>query len=219
MSRLTRRAPACVRPCVRSARRSPGLPLRQISRQSVALDPTVDLRLDVADFTTLLAACESHPHRRLDACPACIDRLTQAEALYRDGFLAGFALPNCDAFTAWQTAHQDRLRGQLLALLSHLAAYRLRHQEYDRAISHLQRGLAVAPWQEESHRQLTRALALAGRRSEALNQYEICGRILGEESAVPPAAETTALRDRIAAGMLEPDALETANPYAVSCLR
>ena len=171
------------------------------------------MRVDALAFTDLLDACHDHAHRRLDACPACIARLEEAAALYQGDFLAGFSLPDSEAFTTWQAGHQEALRGRMLAALAALAAYRMRRQEYGQAIGHLQRAVALAPWQEESHRQLMRALALDGQRTAALTQFETCRRLLAEELEIDPAPETMALRDRIEAGLLEREVMEASNPY------
>ena len=48
-----------------------------------------------------------------------------------------------------------------------------------------------------------RLLALSGRRSEALAQYETCRRVLAEELDVTPAVETTRLYERIRDGELD----------------
>ena len=116
-------------------------------------------------------------------------------------------------FQAWQMAQQEAMRGQVLAALTDLAAFHARRQEYSQAIGHLQRALELAPWQEETHRQLMRVLALDGQRSAALAQYESCVRLLAETLDVLPAPETIALRQRIEAGLLEPEMMAASNPY------
>lgn len=185
----------------------------RIDRTSVGLDPATDLWLDVTAFSALMAACHAHSHRQLDGCPDCILRLEEAVALYRGDFLAGFSLPDSETFSLWQMAKLEDWRGQALAALTAVAAFRARRQEYGQAIGHLRRALELAPWQEESHRQLMRALALDDQHSAALTQYEICMRILAESLDVTPAPETSALRQRIEAGLLQPEVMEAGNPY------
>ncbi|MEZ4656200.1 MAG: bacterial transcriptional activator domain-containing protein [Caldilineaceae bacterium] len=53
------------------------------------------------------------------------------------------------------------------------------------------------PWREEAHRDVMLMLALTGQRSAAMAQYEKCSRILAEDLAANPSAETTALYYRI----------------------
>ena len=105
--------------------------------------------------------------------PSVHSRLEQAIALYRDDFLAGFTLPDSDGFTTWQMAQRQILSTQMLTILTHVAAFRERRQEFNQAISHLRHALAILPEQEEIHRQLMRVLALDGQRSAALDQSDM----------------------------------------------
>jgi hypothetical protein len=57
--------------------------------------------------------------------------------------------------------------------------------------------VALDPWREETHRQLMRLYVLNGERSAALSQYESCRRLLQQELAVEPGAETTTLYEQI----------------------
>jgi predicted ATPase len=59
---------------------------------------------------------------------------------------------------------------------------------------------------ETIHRQLMCALALAGRRHEALRQYQTCVDALAAELDVPPEPETTELYKQILNGQLKPPA-------------
>ena len=53
------------------------------------------------------------------------------------------------------------------------------------------------PWNEEAHREVMELLALNCRRSEALDQFEICKKALRDKLNVEPSAETLALYERI----------------------
>ena len=100
-----------------------------------------------------------------------------------------------------------------LNALTDVSAFYARRRSYPEAIHYLQRALELAPWQEECHRQLMRVLALDGQRSAALAQYDSCVGLLAETLDMAPTTETTALRDRIEAGLLEPEVMEASNPY------
>jgi predicted ATPase len=65
------------------------------------------------------------------------------------------------------------------------------------ALDHAQQLLRQMPWNEEAHREVMELLALNGRRSEALKQFEICKQTLRDELGVDPSAETLALYERI----------------------
>jgi predicted ATPase/transcriptional regulator with XRE-family HTH domain len=65
------------------------------------------------------------------------------------------------------------------------------------ALVHAQQLLKQMSWNEEAHREVMELLALNGRRSEALKQFEVCKQILRDELGVEPSAETLALYERI----------------------
>src|SRR5215470_14566656 len=46
-------------------------PYLHIRREALQFNIASDHTLDVATFTTLLDACDTHPHHRIDMCPAC----------------------------------------------------------------------------------------------------------------------------------------------------
>jgi DNA-binding SARP family transcriptional activator len=95
----------------------------------------------------------------------------------------------------------DPLYLRTLDALHTLAVYYEKQGIYDRAQRYASRQLALQPWREEAHRQLMRALALAGDRSAALAHYKTCCRLLADELSVEPAPETTALYERIRDGI------------------
>ena len=183
------------------------------SRQTIELKPASDYWLDVGTFQALYQASQAHPHRSLDACPACIEHLGQAVALYRGDFLAGLSLPNSDSFEEWRLFKQEALHDQVLEALTHLAAYYERRRDYGAAAGHLRHQIELEPWQEAAHRQLMRVLALKGDRSAALQQYETCHSTLVEELGIEPDGETRSLYERIAVGDLDQALIEAQNPY------
>src|SRR5258708_3791127 len=80
----------------------------KVTRTAVALAPS-RVRVDVTDFEMLSARPGADP-------------LNRAVRLYRDDFLAGFALRGCPEFDDWQTATADRLRQELAGALERLVA-------------------------------------------------------------------------------------------------
>ena len=80
------------------------------------------------------------------------------------------------------------------------AAYYAAHGEYQPALEHTYRQLELEPWSEELHRQAMWLLTVTGRRGSALAQYQTCKQVLKKELDIEPAAETTALFERIRAG-------------------
>ena len=78
---------------VTAAAAGPGL---RVTRAAVALDPG-RVQVDVTDFEAAAAGPDA-------------GSLDRAARLYRDDFLAGFALRDCPEFDDWQAATADRLR-------------------------------------------------------------------------------------------------------------
>jgi DNA-binding SARP family transcriptional activator len=115
----------------------------------------------------------------------------------------GDLLPD-DRYAEWALGPRERLRrGQREARLT-LAAHARDAHEYSRAISLLTPLLAQDPADELVHRELMQIYALAGRRHEALRQYQACVDALAAELDVPPDSETTALYTCIIHGEITP---------------
>ncbi len=168
-----------------------------ITRETVQLNPSAPLLIDVALF-------EEHLKAGRD-----VDVVTRAQALhaavqlYHGDFLAGFFVRDAPDFEEWMLAQRARYRELALFALHSLTDHHLHRAEYGRAIDGATRLLALDPWREEAHRQLMRALAHSGQRTAALSQYGVCRRLLDKELGVEPSAETTALYERIRAAGAE----------------
>ena len=158
--------------------------------------------IDVVTFTGLIAACQTHAHRRLETCRSCAQRLQQAVELYRGDFLAQFIQSGSEAFEEWALIQRERLHRDVLDALYALGEHHYRRSEYDRVRQYATRQLELDPWREEAHRQLMQALTLSGQRSAALAQFEKCRRMLAKELGAEPARETTALFEQIQVGDL-----------------
>lgn len=174
-------------------------PLLDIDWHTVTLH-TEEVWVDTAVCTTLLAACESHPHDALARCTHCLDRLTEAASLYRGDFLAGLQVADAPAFDEWRLLEQEKWYQQTLAVLHSLTVAYAGSGRYAQMEQYARQQLALAPWREEAHRQLMQALLGNGRRNEALAQYEHCRRLLATELGVEPTAETVTLYEKIKQG-------------------
>ena len=71
--------------------------------------------------------------------------------------------------------------------------YHVSQDEMETAIRYYQAILTRDPYREEVHRQLMDAYARAGRRAEAVQQYQECCRILRQDLEVGPSPETEVL--------------------------
>jgi DNA-binding SARP family transcriptional activator len=170
-------------------------PFLLITREAIQFNSASDTCLDVAMFTGLIAADTSGS--------LAIDRLRQAVALYRGSFLEGFSLSDSPAFEEWILLKREQIAWQMSQALHRLATYGEQCGQYEQAQAYARRQLELEPWDEETHRQLMRLLALSGQRSTALAQYATCRRLLAQELGVEPARETTALYESIRDGTLE----------------
>jgi predicted ATPase/DNA-binding SARP family transcriptional activator len=179
-------------------------PYLTITWQTVAFNQDSAYWLDVAEFEAGAATKED------------IGCLQTAVALYQGDFLDGFTLPDAPQFEEWVLAQRARLREMALSALHTLITHFAAQAEYEAAIAYTRQLLAIEPWREEGHRELMCLLALAGQRSAALVQYELCRRILAEELDVEPAPATVNLYDQIRHDRLgKPDPTSSDGPTMV----
>lgn len=172
-------------------------PFLLATRQSIQLDETQDVWLDVAEFSRRVAG----DHGRSPT----IHELEEAVALYTGPFLAGFSLPDSTPFEEWMRLTAEALQRQAAAALQQLARHYEGQGDFAAGLPHARRLLAIDPYAEAAHRQLMRLLALSGQRSEALAQYDACRQLLADELGVEPAKETQTLAAQIRAGKLTPE--------------
>jgi predicted ATPase/DNA-binding SARP family transcriptional activator len=175
-------------------------PALTADRQAIQFNAASDHWLDVAAFAAALNACEQHPHRRLDLCEPCIERLHRAMDLYRGSFLEGFSLGDSPSFDEWTLLQQERFHRQVVDALCRLARCHELRGDGKRALRCVRRHVQLEPWREDAHRQVMRLLAAAGQRNAALAQYQNCRQILEAELGVEPEEGTTALYHSIRDG-------------------
>ena len=172
----------------------------QITRQSVATDGDVSLRLDYQDFQSKLRGVSFAPSDPAILGDSDIARLTEAVNLYRGDFLDGFYVHGAPAFEEWVLAERERLRFKMLQSLHRLVIHYTARDKYDLAIEYSRRLLALEPWHEEVCRQLILLLALVGQSGAAVRQYSEFRRILADELGIEPSPETRDLYLQIRAG-------------------
>jgi DNA-binding SARP family transcriptional activator/predicted ATPase len=156
-------------------------------------------RVDLAIFRSGAAGCPEHrPAPTLD-CPACRQGAAAAAGAYQGPFLAGLSLDGASIFDEWLVVERERLQRAALTLLNDLAAWHRRQGRLDPAVAYARRAVELDPLWEPAQRQLMHALWLAGRRAEALAQYDACRRLLWDELGVGPDEQTHKLQRRILA--------------------
>jgi predicted ATPase/DNA-binding SARP family transcriptional activator len=168
-------------------------------RLTLRFNPLSDHELDVARFSTLIAACRLHPHPDPHDCAECAARLTQALELVRGEFMEEFSLGDCEQFDDWLLIQREQFRVQVTSALEQLAEFHERAGQLPEAERAIRRLLEYEPLRESAYRQLMRVLARADRRNVALDVYETCRRMLATELGLAPAVETVTLAEQIRA--------------------
>src|SRR5215210_7610741 len=163
-----------------------------------------EIWVDVDRFRGLLAECRTHGHPEGEVCPGCLPPLSEAVGLYRDDFLAGFALRDSAAFDDWQFFQGEELRRELAGALERFSRGCGANEEWEQAIRHARRWMALDPLHEPAHRWLMQLYAWAGQRAAALRQYRECVRVLDGELGVSPLEETTRIYEAIKENSLPP---------------
>lgn len=116
--------------------------------------------------------------------------------------LAGFSMGDSPAFEEWLLLKREFYGLRLSELLCTLACYHEKRFAYVPALVHARRWVELNPWHEEAHQQVMRLLALQGKRSHAIAQFDLCRRVLREELDVEPGEATMELAERIRRGEL-----------------
>ena len=169
-------ARASLRQALAELRRALGepSPLRA-EHDTVSLDPAM-ITLDAVEFERLTKA----------------GRFEEAAALYRGPLLDEHGVRD-DAFEEWLEVERGRLHDLAVDALERLAA----SQSGDVAMKTAQRLLQLDPAREETHRLLMRLYMAAGRRAQALRQYQQCCDALQRELQAQPDIETERLYRQI----------------------
>jgi DNA-binding SARP family transcriptional activator/Tfp pilus assembly protein PilF len=169
----------------------------EVERESVTLKCAADWWLDVEHFHNLLTECRTHDHAADQVCGDCLAPLTQAADLYRDDFMAGYSLSDSAAFDDWQLYQSESLRRELASALEKLVCGHSARGEFEPAIAHARRWLALNPLHEPAQRCLMNLYAQVGQRAEALRQYQECAQMLRQELGITPQEETARLYQAI----------------------
>ncbi len=193
-------ARASLRRTLYAVNKTIGEAILAITPESVSLDPRADLWLDVDAFSAHIRDCVSPATPNGELSPECLSRLTQASLLYTDDFLAGFTLPDSPAFDEWQFFQAEEFRRNLAQALVLLVQAHQMRGEFDQAIQHARRWLALDPMHEPAHRQLMQLYAWSDQQAAALRQYQLCVKTLQEELGAAPQPETTELYESIRLG-------------------
>ena len=156
-------------------------PLLRLKQGMLSLAPSV-----TCDAAILALHCRSER----------VSELEHVEPLYRGRLLAGLS-PVAPGFDAWLDAQRDALDKAVLAALDRLVGMMAAIGDHARAVTVAERMVSIDPLREDLHRRLIIAYLDAGRRGDALRQYETCCQTMRRELDVPVSAETRLLFQRL----------------------
>ena len=126
-------------------------------------------------------------------------RSAEALELYRGDLLPGFFAEGGGGFEEWLERERARLRGRAAKAARSLAEARERERNFTVAVSIARRAVELSDIDERVVRGLLELLDRLGDRAGAIHAYEAFSRRLAQELDAEPAAETTALIQRIRA--------------------
>ena len=176
-------------------------------RQTVQINPDYPLRVDVHDF---LAFSEKGQQQ------SDVILLRQAVDLVQGDFLSNFYLADSNTFESWAEMQRERLRRLALDTMSDLTAVSLAQHNFTLAERTARRQIEMDDLREDAHRQLMTALALNGRRHEALSQYDTLHKLLWDELGVAPEPATQSLLSQIESGDLVAQPIAQAKPILLA---
>lgn len=163
-------------------------PVLLIETDWIQLNREADFCLDVAIFEAAYTRARGVAGRQLDAESAEV--LQQAVQLYTSDLLENW-------YQDWCLFERERLKNAYLIMLDKLLDYCKWNCQYEQGLQYSERVLQIDNAREHTHYQLMELLYLAGKRTDALRQYEHCITALREELDVNPSERTTKLYDQI----------------------
>lgn len=168
----------------------------EATRETVRINPDLEVKVDVTQLLENLEAERQHDHGD-QLCQQCLAWLSEAADLYQGEFLEGFVLENNILYNDWVRLQREWIHLRILDGLERLTQYHLRRGQTELAqkYSHLQ--IEIEPWKESAHRQMMRSMACTEDYNAALAQFETCERILSEELGIEPSEKTVRLYEDI----------------------
>jgi len=142
---------------------------------------------DVDEFESSLAAAG-----RARPASAGLPDLRRAVAAYGGDFLAGMSTAE------WAHVRRDELRRRFETALLATGRLHMAAGKYQAAVTVFRRAVEHEPLNESAHRDLMTCWDALGETARAVRHYAELTVLLKEQVGVPPAAETTALAERLA---------------------
>ena len=143
---------------------------------------------DVDTFESSLAAAG-----RVRPASAGLTDLRRAVAAYGGDFLAGMTAGE------WASVRRDELRRRYETALLATGRLHAAAGNHQSAVTAFRRAVEHEPLNESAHRELMTSWAALGETARAVRHYTELTALLRDQVGVPPAAETTALYERLTA--------------------
>lgn len=162
--------------------------LLTVDQEWIGINPEADLWVDVFEFERAYeSSIDSHSPRLTDA-----QRLTLRDAvnLYRGELLAGW-------YSDWCLSHQQFYRSIYLAMLEKLMRDSEAVGDWEEGLFYGSKLLREDRANEPAHVAMMRLYCMAGNRTAALRQFDMCAEALREEVDVEPDVTARGLHERI----------------------
>lgn len=162
--------------------------LLDVENDRMGINSYTEYWLDIAVFEEAYAVVENKPGR--DLSPEQAEQLRLAVQLYSGNLLEGW-------YQDWCILERDRLQNIYLAMLDKLLAYSATQYAYGTGLTYGAEILRYDRAREQTHRQLMWLYCMAGNRTAALRQFDLCAAALHEELGVEPSPGTINLYQQI----------------------
>ena len=164
-------------------------PVLEVHPQWVQVLQPPPFWLDVAEFEETYASIQGKPSREFSLDE--YQRVQHAIRLYQGDLLEGW-------FQDWCMYERERFKEMYLGMVDKLMGFCEHHQTYEQGLEFGKTILTHDRAREHTHRRMMTLYYLAGNRSAALQQFEVCKTALHDELGVEPGHRTLALFTQIA---------------------
>ncbi|MGA7306765.1 MAG: bacterial transcriptional activator domain-containing protein [Rhodothermales bacterium] len=173
------------------------LTILEADARTITVNPAISVSTDVEEFESAFDEVRDVDGALLTKEQA--SNLRRALDMYSGPFLGGW-------FSDWCLVQRERSQHMVLLVLDKLMAYAASQGEYESGIFYGERILQFDRAREVTHRNLMMLFYLAGDRSSAVRQYQLCESILKEELDISPSERTRTVLESIRNETLEKDA-------------
>lgn len=162
--------------------------------RSISLNPAISISTDIEEFESAYEEVRDLDGALLSEQQA--SNLRRAMELYTGPFLGGW-------FSDWCLVQRERSQHMALLILDKLMNNAANKGEYEAGILYGERILRFDRAREVTHRNLMILFYLAGDRSSAVRQYQLCEAVLKEELDISPSERTRTVLESIRNDALE----------------